>query len=206
MNPIQLRLIFEKEYQDKLKIKYSNALNDIYVDNVKMHKYCMNNIAFIIPICKGKYLIDICKQKIETEFWFGESYLGQGPSHEENIEIVNNVRNNIEEYFKNYNLRSVDEMIENLEHIISGNSSLIPKHYLNFWKAPKDNIIHGFCLEDIHRGSPVSCETFDIDIEDVKTILYGYKMFREYFLNKLNSYLKRYGTSKLHTRTYWIDK
>ena len=206
MNAIQLRLIFEKDYQDKLKVKYANALNEIYPNDRQQHKYCINSIAFLIPICDGKYIIEIGKKKIETEFWFGESDLGQGPSHEENMQIVDNVRSNIEEYFKNTNLRETDSMIESLESIINGKSNRHPKHYLNYWRASKDNIIHGFCLTDQWGGTPVSGETFDVKIEDVKTILYGYKMFRDFFEKKLDAYLKRYGTSKLHIRTYWIDR
>lgn len=206
MNPIQLRLIFEKDYQNKLKVKYSEALNKIYKDDIRGHKYAMNSIAFLIPICDGKYIISLDKKHIETEFYFGESDIGQGPSPEENAKIVDNVRKNLADYFINRNIRETDSMIETLEKIIEGKSSRKPLHYRNYWNSPKDSIIHEFCLSEIWGGSPVSCETFDLDIEDVKIILYGYKMFREFQLNKLNSYLKRYGTSKLHTRTYWIDR
>ena len=68
MNPIQLRLIFEKDYQNKLKVKYSEALNAIYKDDIRGYKYAMNSIAILIPICEGKYIISLDKKHIEIPF------------------------------------------------------------------------------------------------------------------------------------------
>ena len=41
--------------------------------------------------------------------------------------------------------------------------------------------------------------------EEKKLILKGLKFARKCFEARLDTYLKRYGVSKLHTWTYWAD-
>ena len=45
-----------------------------------------------------------------------------------------------------------------------------------------------------------------ITAEDLKNYAEAVKFVRDNFEKKLNSYIKRYGTKKLRTWTYWVDE
>lgn len=208
MNKIKNRLIFEKEYQDKLKIRYSNGLIPIWKGDHKMIDYCMRTILYLVPICGGKFIIPIEKTNIEKDFVFGESDLGQGPSPEENQKIMDSVRKNLPEYFKNRNLRTWNSIIASIEEILDGVTPYMkPQYYLHYISSPADSPIYGFCLYNELRGEKVvTGETFDMTTEDLKIVLEGYKMGRAAMEKKIDSYLKKYGTKKLHVSSYWIDR
>ena len=198
--------IFSKEYQNKLKTRYEAGLHDVWGKDSNMIDWSMKQITYLVPICGGKYIVELTKPAIETEFWFGESDCGQGPSPEENTRNMNFVRLTIEDYFMNRNLRGIDENINRLNEIIAGNSNYKVKHYIHYWSSPEDTPIHGFCFEHPWYGSSVSGESWDLDIEDVKMLLEAYKLQRERFVKRLEAYLKRFGSSKLHISSYWIDR
>jgi hypothetical protein len=198
--------IFSKDYQKQLKERYSIGLKDVWKKDSKMIDWEMKQITFIAPICDGKYLINFTKPHIETEFWFGESDMGQGLSHDENNKRMNGVMLNIEQYFIDKNMEGINDEINTIKNILSGKSSYKAKHYLHYYSCPVDSPIHGFTIESPYYGSGVSGETYDISNKDLKIILKALELNKERFMTRLVSYLKKYGTKKLHVRSYWIDR
>jgi len=86
MYQISRNYIFDKEYQDRLKRKYEAGLREAWSNDERMVKYDMSKIAYLVPICDGKYIISLSKPTLEKEFHFGYSDMGQGLSYEENNE------------------------------------------------------------------------------------------------------------------------
>lgn len=200
--------VFSKEYQNMLKLQWENALKEIYGNDPKMIKWCMSNISYLVPICGGKYIVELSKPNITSEFWFGESDMGQGPSHEENNKIMNNVRMSIEDYFKEENLSGIDNDMSKIKDIIAGKSNLTINHYLNYYRSNKDSVIHTFNFYNPYSCYAADCKptgSVEMEKKDMKLLLEAYKLHRERFETRLDAYLKKY-RNKLHIRSYWIDR
>ena len=206
MSKISEKLIFEKPYQDKLKVKYNKALEEAWKGDERMVKYDMNQIAYLVPICNGNYIIKISKVKLDKDFYFGYSDIGQGLSFEENTKRMDEFKKNIEQNFKEKNLSTIDSMIKQLEEIICGHSSIKAMHFVQYYNCPENSILHDFGFDDPWRGRSFTGKGFDLDLRDLKLILEGYKLLREYTIKKINGYLKRYGTNKIYVSSYWIDE
>lgn len=205
MYQISRNYIFDKEYQDKLKRKYEIGLREAWNNSEKMVKYDMSRIAYLVPICDGKYIISLSKPILEKEFHFGYSDMGQGLSYEENNERMKNVRQNLAEHFKKENLSSVNNEIEMVEKIIEGKTWQKAYHFVTYYSAPEDSIIHQIGY-DTQYGRTFNGKSYDFDIRDLKLFLIGLKYLKEYTEKKIDTYLKKYGTSKLHVSSYWIDR
>ena len=207
-----IKKYFTKESQKELKEILKNELEIVWtgkkgVDS-KMVDYGVKSNAYVVPICNGKYILDLDKEKIETEFWFGESDMGQGLSHNENTERMKNVRENFEDYFLETNLSSINDRINKLEDILHDKSTLNICHYLPYYSSKEDSVLRGFGFYSDYGASYERKPNGAIDFskEDVKILLTAYKIYKEDFTKKLFTYLKKYGLKKLHIHSYWIDR
>ena len=140
--------IFSKEYQNELRSKWEEGIKEIWDKDSDMVKWEMKQVTFIIPICGGKYMVELTKPHIETEFYFGESDCGQGPSHDENNRRMNSVRFMIEDYFKESNMSSIDRTIKQLKDVINGKSNLKVHHYVHYYRSPEK----GYRYQCLHHG------------------------------------------------------
>ena len=201
--------VFSKESQKELRERYMNGQIEVWRGDEKMVKFCTKEAAYIIPICGGKYLLSIDKEKIDTEFWFGESDCGQGLSHDENAKRMSDVRHNIEDYFIEHNLRSINSMIETLEEILSTSTSKKIEHHLAYYSSPEDNCIHNYSFYDPYswNGNTKPSEGGeDMTKKDISLLLDAYKIYKEDFIKRLHTYLLKFGTKKLYIHSYWIDR
>lgn len=134
----------------------------------------------------GDGYIMISKPSIETKFCFAD----EGPEYDYYKELMADDKK-LESYFMAENLSGLDRKIEELE---KGYPMIVSKDYNDGrksiwregsnWPSPNDE--------------PMSSE---LRMELIR----AYKWSRSMFEKRLQSYLKRYGTSKLHTWTYWRD-
>ena len=209
MNIIGKYLVFEKDFQNFLKNKYKNSLINIYNNDDKMIKYAMNKIAYLIPICYGKHIICIEKPSLKKDFYFGYSDIGQGLSYEENNKVMDEFKKNLEQNFRESNLSNIDSMINDLVSIKDNKSSTKIMHYVKYYSDKDsfdDSVIHDFGFDDPWRGKSFSGEGRELNVNDIKTLIYGYEYLKEYMNKKIDAYIKKYGTSKLHVSSYWIDR
>lgn len=202
--------------QKILKEEYLEELKKVW-ESEKMQKYCLGESNYIIKTKEGK-LISISKPRIETHFCFGYSDIGQGDEYDVAQSKSANARQNVE-YFMERNLRELNGEIKAIENYLSDN-----KEGINFWEIPcsfyvlphydKSNIgslkaYYHICDEENNlswyekRGleKPIKA-----DADTLKMYLEGLKEVKEQFTKRLNTYLKKYGLSKLHVWTYWIDE
>ena len=158
------------------------------------------------------------KPRIDTQFCFGYSSCGQGPEYEEANAACRAAKS--EEYFLQHNLSGMDEEIRALEcncdypqgeynHRYDGKAWFLQRvsytgerEPLNVWRY------YAWREWDVNnepwRYTPGMYEK--MSDADRQTILAGLKREREKFDKRLHTYLKRYGTSKLRTWTYWMDE
>jgi len=206
-----------KKFQQELKERYAVAMKAVWGNSQNMIDYCVKQAAVFIPVANNGIAV-IDKPRIETDFYFGYSDCGQGLSYEENNERVNHVSDNLAEYFVSYNLRDINEKIKLIEEILDSENKDGDYIIINSMHYSSDtvgtaralqivspyNIYTGYTtLEMIQQNDATAVVA---SIEDVKRYLEAYKFIKETFTKRLNTYLKRFGTSKLTVGTYWVDR
>jgi hypothetical protein len=130
------------------------------------------------------YLID--KPRIENRFCFRD----EGPQYEHYKELRDDNKM-MERYFIRKNEEDFTRTIEGIE---KGEEVRIKNtDYLD-----RLNVYVGGSYWDRQEGRKATDEEKTLILEGLK---YGLSLFRK----RLDTYLKRYGTSKLHTWTYWAD-
>lgn len=97
------------------------------------------------------------------------------------------------EYFKQENLSDFDRKIGRIEKGDYCGDTRI------FWKNGNGSTLY-ISFDSWQTDGYTPCTE-----EEKKLILMGLKFGREMFEKKLDTYLKRYGVSKLHTWSYWAD-
>lgn len=174
-------------------------------DSDKMVDYCTNKVSRAIILPDSKIVIWE-KQKIETNFCFGES----GYDYDDAARMAAYARTN-EEYFKRENLRGLTDIISALEGKGKGfyyNSTpyLQEEQYAGHNEGLGLYKLCFFKWADIYRLDSNERNTITpITTEEKALILEGCKAERDAFEKRLISYLKRYGTSKVRAWTYWRD-
>ena len=187
-------------------------------DSKKMIDYCVNKVATVATMPNG-YIIPIDKQSIETRFCFGES----GFDYEEAQEAAAHARTSAD-YLKRENMASFDRMVRDLEESKSGRNNymvvIMDKIYLG---QPDGCKLAGFRFEritdiiDACGGSAYIEELPGKELfvngkycrvataEEIARILEAVKEARTAHEKKVDAYIKRYGTSKVHSWTYWRE-
>ena len=153
------------------------------------------------------------KPRINTEFCFHD----EGPQYEHYKELMADKETRLRDYFLSRNLDDMDEEIRALEcncrfpsdeyhsHYYCKDWYLVRESYtgqtapLNVWS------FRALRSSDIEERPSFYGEAVRMSYADRQTILEGLKREREKFNKRLQTYLKRYGTSKIRTWTYWAD-
>lgn len=169
----------------------------------------------IIVKLSGGELIPIQKPTIKTEFWFGESDFGQGPTSEQASTAAHHARTS-EDYFINENLEDLQETIARLEGTHKGTYKYL---WLANWNRDKRNHwsldTSNNCPEATNAVEWLDCRELSmykdgcyrkLSDDDKQRLLTGYKLALELMEKRLRAYLKRYGLSKIHASTYWMDR
>lgn len=199
--------------KDFLRDQFSKAWSD-----ARMIDYCVDKVAAVATLPNGD-IITIDKQGIETHFCFGES----GYDFDEAVEAANVARTS-QNYFKRENMKEFTRKIEMLEDVLKGDSNY--RVFIGekaFTGQPDDCKLRFFRfdrLSDIIEALGGSCYLEEIPgkeiflngnhgriatAEEVEIILDAFRTAAKAHEKKVDSYLKRYGTSKVHSWTYWRD-
>jgi hypothetical protein len=111
------------------------------------------------------------------------------------------------------NLRQYDDLIKELETLKRECGEIIPVfyeiEYYSIGKLGYANGVHAYRWYHVNdseqdpRTRDLIHRMSDNEIKQAIAIL---KEERAKFEKRLHTYLKRYGTSKLHTWTYWADR
>lgn len=194
-----------------------NELLDEYIQEIKrvwdgsMLDYFRKKFSYGIRLTNDGILY-FEKPKIETSFCFGYSLSQHDSESFDNANKMAEFASKNEDYFLTKNLEDYDKQIEAFEtgKIDGFSEAYICIHRqcysdtsLNVWDL---NIFHHWTFEEQKEyGDKYGMEYQLVNDTDKAAILAALKHEREKFEKRLKTYLKRYGTSKLKTWSYWRD-
>jgi len=185
-----------------------NALNDEYVrremaygwrDVKKWEKFFRERIGAVVKLTDGT-IVNIERPSIETRFCYGES----GYDMDQAVDAAERART-CESYFRWCNLRGLAEVIRILERRPDESDGFIYRHCIHVTRDSRmrDGIADVSLVGawDDRHGRP----TEEVSEEDRERLLEGYRKVYASFEKRINTYLKRYGLSKVVSWTYWRD-
>lgn len=183
--------------------EYKAELAKVWGTDERMIDYCIRTTQSLIKLSTGQ-LFATTLPEIEKEFCFGYSSCGQGPSFEECQQNHDDFLKHKEEYFYKKNLRSFDSYIDQLSTDHYRKPYLISEYHSD----AKANIavvswIGDFDFDCGHIRRDECTPLSDTDKEAIKSV---YLSDKKAMMKRLETYLKKYGTSKLRSWTYWIDE
>ena len=153
------------------------------------------------------WLIEIERKNIKTHFCFGHGFCGVSSEDEEDraSDMAHHARTQAD-YFIEENLKEYNERIKNLkEH--DAYVSLIGKYYS---QKPGCKLQHYSC--DFGLGYGVWNENLKdttkwkkLSDNDKNELINAFERAKESLLKRLNTYLKKYGLSKIDVWTYLRD-
>ncbi len=200
--------------QNELNEKLRAALTTIWRGNQHMVDYDMKSTAAACELSNGM-ILTTNKQPIEKRFCFGYSDCGQGPEFSEAIRAERNAKS--EEYFIQKNLQRFNDRLNLFE-----DKDVYPALRLKYYEQNETNPLRElvfFTLSDLFSRmeydeyKPGAIVTdlwgnycYIPTADDMKRIRAMYEEARTAHEKKVRSYLKRYGTTKVRTRTYWLDE
>lgn len=193
-----------KDSQKQLREKYTEALKDAWTrrdgqpDN-KMVEFCLKDTAVVIPMSNGTICV-MPKPSMDKDFCFGYSTCGQGMSYNECQKAHSAALDDLANYFIEKNLDDFDRRYKEVTQ--GSNEKGFHSHYHlsgKYWSQSKDNPLRNMTMDNTEVQEPITAE-------DLKNYAEAVKFVRADFEKKLKSYIKRYGTKKLRTWTYWVDE
>lgn len=199
--------------QKELKAQYTAELEKAW-SSEKMIKFCSKECDEVIEY--NGLLFSIDKPKIQKDFCFGYGFCG-GISDEEDEQRANAAARRAQEsteYFINENLKPIDEWLETLNNILEemGHNwaeGSKPRYMIatgpQYHGQKPDCKLRGYTVED--TAKPRSYYSYELcnDEEFIKKLINGYEEVKQRFVKRLNSYLKRYGLSKVNSWSYLVD-
>lgn len=191
----------DKAKQNELKSEYRSLLeNEVWGDDRKMNDHCMKKISRIAEIEAG--LIVVEKPSIKTKFCFGY-HLSRydNDDYDRANDAARSARNDVD-HFMRENLRDPLDMIEHLK-----DDSLIwfsREHYYS-------NPVGSRCRALVAKRRwddllPHEKHLIPLTSDDLENVIREHEIALADFKKRLDSYLKKYGLSKVDTWTYWRDE
>lgn len=196
MNSRNEKACADKAEQQAIKARYAALLAAEVWKNQKMVDYCVKKTARIVELSDGA-LICIEKPVINTRFCFGYH---ANVHYTEEISTAEEAAAHAaksQEYFKTKNLKSMDAMLKALENSEAG----IRPQYTG--TAESTRICELVFPEPWEPASPGYRRLLPEDREKLRE---AYRTERGVFSARMDAYLRRYGLSKIHTWTYWLDE
>lgn len=202
-----------KERKERIE-KYISLVNkeDIY-RGYSMDEYIRTSTDDVLMIQSNdqKSYVLIEKPRIDTYMGTGYSDIGQGPTHQEAIELSNKKQND-PSYFINKNIDRSDikRYLDNLYKAKEGYINLYIRNYAA--KLPQNSELKCLMFFNPYRDDfrLKEQEPYNlIKITDknlIDQLIKAYEGALERFKKRLNSYIKRYGLEKCDFDIYWIDR
>lgn len=186
--------IFETKSQKELKEQYKTLLNDVWGNSEKMINYCAKKADVIVKTESG-FFIEVEKEDIETSFCFGYHDSRYDTESFDNANKMAAYAKKSESYFLEENLKSLKNKIQNLKE----KDLFVTNHY---YKQNNDLLKTVIALKSWEKPE---ADYIKLSDEDKKLVIEAHEIELQKFEKRLNTYLKRFGTSKLHTWSYWLD-
>ena len=201
----------------KLDKALVRELYEAQYSSEKTLAYHVDDVAAVAVLPAGD-VVTVNKRRIETSFCFGES----GYDMDDAIEAAEHARTS-EAYFKRENMEHYTKQIADYEAILNGESTWHVLIINEFWNQKPGCVLRKpyFCrLGDVVEACGGSCYVEELPgreltvngyngriatAEEIRLILDATKAAAAAHEKKVDAYLKRYSTSKVHAWTYWRD-
>lgn len=149
------------------------------------------------------------KESIEVDFCWAD----EGPDYE-NYKKVTSSEESLKRYFIWENTRKIDDHIKRLKTLKDRyDNELTPVCFECCWSRDNEPIGYSSDLRELsgvdyyrEKQDKRNGIIHELTADDVKKVTKALERFRARFQKRLDTYLKRYGVSKLHTWTYWADR
>lgn len=194
--------------QKELKGRYMAIIcSDVWPNSTSMQKYAEKNFSVGVELDNDDLYV-ITKPSIQTSFCFGYGYCGR--SDEEDWQGARDMADHASRdtrYFMEENLKELNERIELLR-----DDHYVGYKYLAYSGQPEGSHLKTYSLcrtwdgpeEATWRWS--NCRQVEkLSERERAALIEGYETAKQLFTKRLNTYLKRYGLSKLNTWTYLRD-
>lgn len=182
--------MFEKVY------KPSSTNGDWMSELKKKH----NRVAEIVNVTNDIYII-INKPYTEKSFCFGYSFIGQGQTYDEAQKQYDSFNGDT---FKAENLKSFDEDFPHLKEGESLYYRILQNSHLTEYNKQEASIIN-----EVNYKKYRSSEFVKLEKEIAEPFIKAYNdtitKLRDKYEKQLDTYLKKYGISKLKIWTYCCD-
>lgn len=190
----------DKNYQ-----QYLEQLKQAWGNDQHMIDYCIKTTSQVVLLNNGKYVFAFDTPSIKTNFCFGYSTCGQGPTYDECRSDYNSAEKHMEQYFLNQNLGDFDYFYRSYFETDDFNKLYYRQHYFNGGKNLVD--AHVLSLTDFTSGLYTTSQyELAADQNDIEIIREAIREERIKFEKRLQTYWKRYGNKNIRTWTYWIDE
>lgn len=184
--------------------KFENVINE------EFHYYNPANrkkaFAYCVDLGEFCYIFD--RPEIKKHFCFDDSWDYEGAQKQ-----AEHARTSTDNFIKE-NLKPLKQKLEHLEEIYK-NITEYKDYYKILWcDSYRDNnkikyikILHDYgnnqFVNDWGVSETIPENAREVKPEEIKTLIEDFKTVIEDFKKRLNTYLKKYGLSKVHSWTYW---
>lgn len=189
----------EQNEQEQLKSEYLQILaGSVWKNSPDMIEYEKKNLARVIRLSDGR-LFGIEKPRIKKDFCFGYGCQSGFDNQKEAETAAEHAKS--AEYFKQENLRDFNPFESDLAR--NCGTLYAAERYKD---TPEIVYIRHISISQLYRMSEQEKSGYrELSGADIAAIRAGYETEKTTFEKRLDAYLKRYGTSKLHSWAYWAD-
>lgn len=196
--------------QKELKDLYMEIVKaEVWPKSPKMQEFARKQVGYIIELSNGK-IICVDKPSIKKDFCFGYGMYLRSTDEEEDIAFSMAQKAETDpSYFLEQNLRNLNLRIEQLRNVVDWQKEVYI--YVNYCGQPADSDLVSYRITDTFEGPKLRPECWryeglqKLGDEDIQRIINGLEEAKKAFEKRLNTYLKKYGLSKLNVWTYLVD-
>lgn len=186
--------------QKELKQRYAEILSAEVWSDQSMVDYCLKKAAHIVELENGDIII-IDKPSIQKNFCFGYSDSRYDTEDLDRAErMAAHARKSVD-YFMKENLSGINTTITQLNGQDSNRYEF--RIAIPYTGQPKDSQLKS--IWPVARWENRGSEFPVLEGENLRRVIEGYEVVKAAFEKRLNTYLKKYGLSKIHSWSYWQD-
>ena len=174
--------------------------NEVWKGDQKMVDYCVKKAEHIVELTNGDIVV-IEKPSIETRFCFGYSDSRYDTEDYDRANAMADHAKKSQEYFIEENMKGINQTIGQMEGTI--HHSFEYRLRVPYTGQPEGSKLKS--LDAYYWSDEYSKKYPEISGQDLQRVIEGYKVVKASFEKRLNTYLKRYGMSKVKTWSYWQD-
>lgn len=197
--------------QKELKEMYLNIINEeVWPNSPKMQDFARKQLAHVVELSDGS-IIDFEKPRIQKDFCYGAGMYAVATDEEiTDAENMAQLARTSESYFREKNLEDINRQIEELKKAMTGTYEVYT--YLHYIGQKSGSKLKAYSYCTFGRN-PEYMPGFwsnyrdlkKIEAGDIQTIINGLEEVKKTFEKRINTYLKRYGTTKVNSWTYICD-